>query len=50
MDPVGTREFNVCFASAWGDDGEPVDFFDTNVHIGLGIEDSILDGSFLPGQ
>ena len=48
MDPVGTRKFYACFAPAWGDDGEPVDFFDTNVHIGLAIEDSILDGSFLP--
>jgi hypothetical protein len=49
-DPVGTRKFNVCFAPAWGEDCEPVDFFDTNVHIGIAIEDSILDGSFLPGQ
>jgi hypothetical protein len=48
--PVGGREFNVCFAPAWGDDGEPVDFFDTNVQIGLAIEDAILDGSFPLGQ
>ncbi len=48
--PLVSREFNVCFAPAWGEDGEPLDFFDTNVHIGLAVEDSILDGSFLPGQ
>jgi hypothetical protein len=43
MNPVGIREFNVCFAPAWGENGEPVDFIDTNVQIGLAIEDSILN-------
>jgi hypothetical protein len=46
----GTREFNVCFALAWGEDGERINFFDTSVQIGLAIENSILNGSFLPGQ
>ena len=50
MNLVGTREFNVCFAPGWGEDGEPANFFDTNVYIGLAIEDSILDGSFLSGR
>jgi hypothetical protein len=50
MVPVGTREFNVCFSPAWGENGEPVEFFDTNVHIGLGIEDAILDGSLFLEQ
>lgn len=47
MTPVGTKKFNVCFAPDWGANGEPVDFFDTNVHVGLRIEDAILDGSMV---
>ncbi len=50
MNPVGTRRFNVCFPSAWGDDGEPVDFFDANGHARLALMESILNGRFRPGQ
>jgi len=50
MDPVGIRKFNVCFAPNWGEYGEPLDFFHTNVHVGLGIEGSILDGSIQSSQ